>query len=109
MVDQFVVLMGSSPCASSATTAFSLVRRLVQANHTVQVCLMQDGALAGLDAAWANAARAQAPGAKFSVLDEDLALRGFGPQNLAQGIDCFSYAKLVEVLMGDGVHVIGML
>jgi len=109
MSDKSVLLIGSSPASGKATTNFNLVRRLGEAGQAVQVCLLQDGVLAGLDGGWAGAARAQTPGARFCALDEDLALRGFGPQDLAQGIDGLTYGELVEAMMGDGVQVIGLL
>lgn len=109
MSERIVVLIGSSPSSGKATSNFNLVQQLVRSGHAVQVCLLQDGVLAGLRSDWAGAARAQAAGAEFQALDEDLALRGFGPQDLAQGVGGVTYAKLVEAIMGDGVQVVGML
>ena len=109
MSDHTIVLIGSSPASGKATTNINLVRRLVESGQAVQVCLLQDGVLAGLSGGWANAARAQAPGAQFCALEEDLALRGLGPQDLAQGIDGLSYDELVGAIMGEGVKVIGKL
>jgi sulfur relay protein TusB/DsrH len=104
-----IILIGSSPASGKATTNFNLVRRLVDAGQEVRVCLLQDGVLAGLDGGWASAAQAQAPGAKFCALDEDLALRGFGAEDLAASVEGLSYAELAEAIMGDGTHVIGVL
>ncbi len=104
-----IILIGSSPASGKAATNFNLVPRLVDAGQEVQVCLLQDGVLAGLDGGWASAARAQAPGARLCALDEDLALRGFGPKDLAPSVEGLSYAELAEAIMGDGVQVIGIL
>jgi len=109
MSEKRVILIASSPTSGKATTNFNLVRRLADAGHAVQVCLLQDGVLAALDAGWAGAARAHAPGVTFHALEEDLALRGFDSQDLAQGVGGLSYGELVEAIMGDGVQVIGLL
>jgi sulfur relay protein TusB/DsrH len=109
MSGKIVVLIGSSLASGKATTNFNLLREFLQAGRAVQVCLLQDGVLAGLDSGWANVARAQAPGARFCALDEDLALRGLGPQDLTQGVESLTYGELVEAMMGDGAQVIGVL
>ena len=112
MSEKRVILIASSPTSGKAATNFNLVRRLADAGHAVQVCLLQDGVLAALDAGWAGwagAARAHAPGVTFHALEEDLALRGFDSQDLAQGVGGLSYGELVEAIMGDGVQVIGLL
>ena len=109
MSERIVVLIGTSPASGKATSSFALVQQLVRAGHPVRVCLLQDGVLAGLKSDWAGGARAPAAGAAFQALDEDLALRGLGPQDLAQGVASMSYAELVDAIMEEGVQVVGML
>jgi sulfur relay protein TusB/DsrH len=109
MSEKSIILIGSSPTSGKAMTNLSLVRQLAAAGQVVQVCLLQDGVLAGLDANWAHTVRTEAPGAAICALDEDLALRGFGATDLAPGVGHLDYAGLVQAIMDDGAHVIGVL
>jgi sulfur relay protein TusB/DsrH len=109
MSKKSIILIGSSPTSGKNMSNLALVRQLAAAGQAVQVCLLQDGVLAGLDAGWAKTARTGAPSATICALDEDLALRGFGVQDLAPGVGHLDYAGLVQVMLGDGVHVLGVL
>jgi hypothetical protein len=109
MSDTSIVVIGISPASGKAATSVSLVRQLTQSGRVVQVCLLPDGVLAGLDAGWANRARTEAPGAEICAPAEDLALRGFGVQHLAPGVGHLDYAGLLQAMMGAGVHVAGVL
>jgi sulfur relay protein TusB/DsrH len=109
MSEKSVILIGSSPTSGKAVTNLSLVRQLAAAGQVVQVCLLQDGVLAGLDTNWANRVRTEAPGATICALEEDLALRGFGVPDLTSGVSHLDYSGLVQAIMDDDVHVIGVL
>ena len=109
MSEKSVILIGSSPTSGKATINLTLVHQLAAAGQVVQVCLLQDGVLAGLDAGWAKRVRTEVPGATICALDEDLSLRGFGIPDLAPGVVHLDYAGLVQAIMDDGVHVLGVL
>jgi sulfur relay protein TusB/DsrH len=104
-----IVLMGSSPTSGKAMTNLNLARQLAAAGQAVQVCLLQDGVLAGVDPGWANTLRTEAPGAAICALEEDLALRGIGISYLALGVGQLDYARIVQAILSDGVHVLGVL
>jgi sulfur relay protein TusB/DsrH len=109
MSEKSVILIGSSPGSGKAMTNLSLVRQLAAAGQVVEVCLLQDGVLAGLDAGWAKRLRTEAPGTTICALEEDLALRGFGVSDLAPAVGHLDHAGLVQAMLGDGVHVLGVL
>jgi len=109
MNDHCLVLIGSSPTSGKAMSNLNLMRQLSAAGQAVQVCLLQDGVLAGLDAGWANTLRTEAPGVAIGALEEDLALRGFGVSDLAPAVGHLDYGGLVQAMLGDGVHVLGVL
>jgi sulfur relay protein TusB/DsrH len=90
-------------------TNLNLARQLAAAGQAVQVCLLQDGVLAGVDPGWANTVRTEVPGAAIDALEDDLALRGYGVPDLAPGVGHLDYAGLVQAMLGDGVHVLGVL
>lgn len=103
----FLFLMRNGPRSPQVNTVVNTLKQLSQAGNPVTVFLVQDGVLAGLDSPWANATRAQTPGATYRVLAEDLALRGLCEHDLGAGVKPAGYPDLVNAIMEEYERVLG--
>jgi sulfur relay protein TusB/DsrH len=106
-MEAYVFLVRSGPRSPQVNTVINSIKHLSRAGNPVSVFLLQDGVLAGLEAPWANAARAQMPGVTFRVLDEDLALRGLCEHDLGAGVKIAGYPDLVDAIMEGHDRVLG--
>jgi sulfur relay protein TusB/DsrH len=106
-MESYVFLMRSGPRSPQVNTVINSIKYLSRTGHPVSVFLLQAGVLAGLDAPWANATRAQLPGVSFRVLGEDLALRGLCEHELGTGVKVTGYPELVTAIMEESDRVLG--
>lgn len=106
-MESYVFLMRSGPRSPQVNTVINSIKRLSKAGHPMSVFLLQDGVLAGLDAPWANATRAQIPCVSFRVLDQDLTLRGLCEHDLGTGVKVTGYPELVTAIMEESDRVLG--
>lgn len=116
-MESVLMLVSSAPSSPNAARAFQTALTLRAQGHAVSLFLLQDAVLAGLQVAdGASASAAQALGAGVALpkglsvyaLGEDLALRGFTPSKLWDGVRVADYAQLVD-LFEQHPRVIGAL
>ncbi len=119
-MESILLLLNSAPSNPNAARAFQTARTLRAQGHAVSMFLLQDAVLAALkveglgsaqpngDGASSSPGQALNAGVSMYVLGEDLALRGFNPLKLTDGIRVADYAQLVE-LFEQHSRVIGAL
>ncbi len=77
----------------------------------VSLCLIQDGVLCALKGNQAGAAgllaQALEAGVGLRYLEDDLAARGFGSDDLLVGASPLGYGELVELMLADDRQVLG--
>jgi sulfur transfer complex TusBCD TusB component (DsrH family) len=105
-----VVLLQSGPGAQAAA-ALSLAGTMQRAGRPLTLVLLQDATLCAVSTNGLLPARRLrelvSGGAAVQVLDEDLAMRGFGRDALAPGCRPVDYGELVDTLVADGQNVAG--
>ncbi len=110
-MESVLMLVNSAPSSPNVARAFQTALTLRAQGHAVSLFLLQDAVLAGLqvaDGASASAAQALGAGVALYALGEDLALRGFTPSKLWDGVRVADYAQLVD-LFDQHPRVIGAL
>jgi sulfur relay protein TusB/DsrH len=111
-MEPILILINSAPSTPNVERAFQTAFTFRERGHAVSVFLFQDGVLGGLesegDEGHSHAAAALDTGISVYALGEDLALRGFTPAKLRNGIRVADYAKLIE-LFDQYSRVIGAL
>lgn len=97
--------------AADALQALELAKPLRAAATPVVLVLVQDAVLCALKTSALPAAQGlralAADGSCCHYLASDLAMRGYGPVDVAAGCEPLSYDGLVEVLLADGASVAG--
>jgi sulfur relay protein TusB/DsrH len=119
-MESILLLLNSVPSNPNAARAFQTALTLRAQGHSVSMFLLQDAVLAGLKAEGYDSAQSNGDGAGSSTgqalnagvsmfaLGEDLALRGFDPSKLLDGVRVADYAQLVD-LFDQHTRVIGAL
>lgn len=106
-----LILISSPPSSQKFLTALNLSMAFKKQGETVSLCLLQDAVLGGLSRAGTEdslgLAQARAEGIRCYSLHEDLAMRGYSPDDLPKYVRPVSYSELVDLLVGDENHVIG--
>lgn len=106
-----VLLVRSAPSAPETASALDLASALRAAGHSATLVLIQDAVLCAVGAsALAAAQRVRellADLAACYYLAPDLAMRGYGLADVADGCEPLDYPGLVDVLLADGVSVAG--
>jgi sulfur relay protein TusB/DsrH len=119
-MESILLLLNSAPSNPNAARAFQAALTLRAQGHAVSMFLLQDAVLAALkveslesaqpngDGASSSAAQALNAGVSMYALGEDLALRGFDPSKLPDGVCVADYVLLVD-LFDQHTRVIGAL
>ncbi len=111
-MEPILLLVNSAPSSPNVERAFQMALTLCAQGHAVSVFLLQDAVLGGLhvegDDAPSRAAQALGAGISVYALGEDLALRGFTPAKLRNGIRMADYSQLID-LFDRHSRVIGAL
>jgi sulfur relay protein TusB/DsrH len=119
-MESILLLLHSAPSNPNAARAFQTALTLRAQGRSVSMFLLQDAVLAGLKVESFNSAQANRDGANslavqalkagvsMYALGEDLALRGFDPSKLPDGVRVADYAQLVD-LFDQHTRVIGAL
>ena len=108
-MNSVLIWINSAPTSSNLCSGFLLAQQMRAQGRTVSVFLAQDAVLAGTHGNQnAPAISALQAGMTMYALNEDLALRGFAPDALRDGVRIADYAQLVE-LFEQHEQVIGAL
>jgi sulfur relay protein TusB/DsrH len=104
-----LIWINSAPTSSNSCSAFQLARQMRAQGRAVSIFLAQDAVVAGMrgnqNAPLISVLQA---GIATYALSDDLALRGFAPGALRDGVRVADYARLVE-LFEQHDQVIGAL
>jgi sulfur transfer complex TusBCD TusB component (DsrH family) len=108
-----VIVVKGAPDSAGASEGFRLAVACAAAGGAATVILLQDATLcataSGATPGHSLIADLLAAGAALLCLEEDLAMRGFASRDLRPGVESIGYGRLVEVMAGPGVRVIGVL
>lgn len=106
-----VLLLRSAPATPEAADTLHLATVLSAQGRTVAVMLIQDAVLCALQANQLESSRylreLAADGAACYYLAGDLAMRGYGPEDVTHGCVPVDYGGLVDLLLADGASVAG--
>ena len=104
-----LVVLRSGPGA--AAVGLRTAAEMARQGERVTLCLIQDGVLCALkgnqSAAAAFLARALEAGVGLRYLEDDLAARGFGSDDLLVGASTLGYGELAELMLADDRQVMG--
>lgn len=110
-VTAHLLVLRSAPGGRDAERALGLAQTWLGQHGAVAVALIQDGVLAALGVGDLPAQRrlreVVRAGARCVYLAEDLARRGFGPDDALPGCEPTDFAGLVDLLLADGTRVVG--
>lgn len=108
-MNSVLIWINSAPTSSNLRNGFQLAQQMRAQGRTVSIFLAQDAVLAGTQGnLHAPVISALQAGLTMYALNEDLALRGFAPDALREGVCVVDYARLVE-LFEQHEQVIGAL
>jgi sulfur relay (sulfurtransferase) complex TusBCD TusD component (DsrE family) len=111
MPDNHVVVLRSGPRTSEADRALRFAESLLEQGGQLSLALLEDAVLIALkDGELPSQQRLRSllqAGAGCVYLAEDLTMRGFASDQVAQGSAPASYERLVDVLLADGSRVVG--
>lgn len=108
-MNSVLIWINSAPPSSNLCSAFQLAQQMHMQGRAVSIFLAQDAVLAGIRGNQnVPVISALPPGMTMYALNEDLALRGFAPDALRDGVRIADYAQLVE-LFEQYDQVIGAL
>ena len=104
-----LVVLRSGPAA--ATMGLRSAAEMARQGDKVSLCLIQDGVLCALKgnqtAAAGLLAEALEAGVGLRYLDDDLAARGFGSDDLIAGASPVGYGELAELMLAGDRQVLG--
>lgn len=104
-----LVVLRSGPAA--ATVGLRSAVEMARQGEKVSICLIQDGVLCALEGNSTSAtpllAKAMDAGVELRYLEDDLAARGFGADDVRLGATPLGYDELVELMLADGQLVLG--
>lgn len=102
-----VVRSGPGGAAAGLRTAAEMATQ----GERVILCLIQDGVLCALKGGHTTAAgllaQAVEAGVGLRYLEDDLAARGFGPDELLAGASPLGYGELAELMLADDRQLLG--
>jgi sulfur transfer complex TusBCD TusB component (DsrH family) len=106
-----MVVVAQSGPGAAAGDALRLSGVMQATGRPLTLVLLQDATLCAVAASHQPAARRLrelvASGATVQVLEEDLAMRGYGREALAPGCRPVTYDAVVDTLLADGQTVAG--
>jgi DsrE/DsrF-like family len=106
-----VLVLERGPGLPGAERGLGFAQTWLAQNDAVAAALIQDGGLAALGhgelPAHQRLRAAIRGGARCVYLAEDLARRGFAPNDVLAGCEPTDFDGLAEVLLADGARVIG--
>lgn len=106
-----LILLRSGPGTPEAAGALVLATCLQARGRRVTIVLVQDAVLAGVRTSHLESAkllRGLLDGrATCYYLDEDLAMRGYGPTDALPGCRAVGYSELVDLLLAEGTSATG--
>lgn len=104
-----LVVLRSGPGA--AAPALRSAAEMARQGEQVSLCLIQDGVLCALEAnqtpSGALLIQVVEAGVELRYLEEDLAARGFGREEVHPGARPTSYGELAELMLANGSQVLG--
>ena len=104
-----LVVVRSGP--GGAAVGLRTAAEMAAQGERVTLCLIQDGVLCALkgnqSAAAALLAEALEAGVGLRYLEDDLAARGFGADDLLVGASPLGYGELAELMLADDRQVMG--
>ncbi len=111
MVTRHVVVVRSGPGEPESASALGLANTMLEQGHEIAIVLIQDAVLCALENSQLSSAgplRALVKsGTGCQYLAGDLAMRGFGPEDVLPKCQALDESGLVDLLLGHGVLVAG--
>ena len=104
-----LVVLRSGPTGAAA--GLRSAAEMARQGERVTLCLIQDGVLCSLKGnespSGALLDQAVEAGVELRYLEDDLAARGFGVDDLLVGASPLGYGELAELMLADGQQVLG--
>lgn len=112
-MEPILLLIAGAPGSGKAADALKLAAGTRRQGNGVSVFLVQDAVLCAVSEGDTEAHRllhqAVSDGVTFFCLEEDLAMRGHGRDDLMPQVKPSHYGHLVDLMTGESERVIGVL
>ncbi len=109
-MESTLLVLAAAPAEQRTASCLRLACTLRQSGNDVEVLLLQDAVLLAIQRAGGGGhplAEGSVKGVRFLVLDDDLRLRGFGKDDLADSAQLVTYRTAVRRMTQEGTSVKG--